>query len=75
MIIDGFVPCTGQHCETTATGNLLKHSGLNLSEPMLFGGTIATSRGSGTQGLPEDSTEHLAGPRQLRQWQCAALND
>jgi hypothetical protein len=37
MLIDGFVPSTGQHCETTATGNLLKHSGLNLSEPMLFG--------------------------------------
>jgi hypothetical protein len=37
MIIDGFIPFSGQHCETTATGNLLKHSGLNLSEPMLFG--------------------------------------
>jgi hypothetical protein len=27
----------GQHCETTATGTLLNHLGLRLSEPMLFG--------------------------------------
>ncbi len=27
----------GQHCETTATGTLLKHLGITLSEPMLFG--------------------------------------
>lgn len=27
----------GQHCETTATGTLLKQSGVELSEPMLFG--------------------------------------
>ncbi|MER5303041.1 BtrH N-terminal domain-containing protein [Streptomyces lasiicapitis] len=26
-----------QHCETTALGVLLRHEGLNLSEPMLFG--------------------------------------
>ncbi|TWU43600.1 hypothetical protein Poly51_62970 [Rubripirellula tenax] len=31
---DGFV---GQHCETTATGALLRHLGIELSEPMLFG--------------------------------------
>lgn len=31
---DAFV---GQHCETTAMGNLLKHAGLPLTEPMLFG--------------------------------------
>ncbi len=37
MLIDGFEPFVGQHCETTATGNLLKYAGLNLSEPMLFG--------------------------------------
>jgi hypothetical protein len=37
MIIEGMEPFVGQHCETTATGNLLKHAGLNLSEPMLFG--------------------------------------
>lgn len=27
----------GQHCETTALGVLLTHSGISLSEPMLFG--------------------------------------
>lgn len=27
----------GDHCETTATGTLLKHIGIELSEPMLFG--------------------------------------
>lgn len=27
----------GQHCETTALGVLLRHEGLDLSEPMLFG--------------------------------------
>lgn len=27
----------GQHCETTATGALLSHININLSEPMLFG--------------------------------------
>jgi hypothetical protein len=37
MKIKNFVPFKGQHCETTATGNLLKHAGLALSEPMLFG--------------------------------------
>jgi hypothetical protein len=37
MIVEGFEPFVGQHCETTATGSLLKHAGLDLSEPMLFG--------------------------------------
>lgn len=37
MIINNFVPFSGQHCETTATGSLLTHLGINLSEPMLFG--------------------------------------
>lgn len=37
MIIQNFAPLPGQHCETTATGSLLKHAGLELSEPMLFG--------------------------------------
>lgn len=37
MIIDNFRPFTGQHCETTATGSLLKQIGIELSEPMLFG--------------------------------------
>ncbi|MER5961463.1 BtrH N-terminal domain-containing protein [Streptomyces sp. NPDC002057] len=27
----------GQHCETTALGVLLRHEGIDLSEPMLFG--------------------------------------
>lgn len=27
----------GQHCETTATGNLLYQKGIKLSEPMMFG--------------------------------------
>jgi hypothetical protein len=30
-------PFEGQHCETTATGTLLNHIGLELSEPILFG--------------------------------------
>ena len=37
MLVNDFVPFKGQHCETTATGSLLKHVGLELSEPMLFG--------------------------------------
>lgn len=30
-------PYDGQHCETTATGTLLKQLGIDLSEPLLFG--------------------------------------
>lgn len=30
-------PFIGQHCESTATGTLLKQIGIDLSEPMLFG--------------------------------------
>jgi len=37
MIIPDFRPFGGQHCETTATGTLLKQLGIELSEPMLFG--------------------------------------
>lgn len=37
MIINNFKPFIGQHCETTATGSLLQHLGIDLSEPMLFG--------------------------------------
>jgi hypothetical protein len=37
MIIKDIKPFEGQHCETTATGTLLKQIGINLSEPMLFG--------------------------------------
>lgn len=37
MKIRNFKPFVGQHCETTATGSLMKHIGIELSEPMLFG--------------------------------------
>ncbi len=37
MMIDGFTPYEGDHCETTAIGNILQHAGIHLSEPMLFG--------------------------------------
>jgi len=37
MQIPEFVPFAGQHCETTATGCLLKQIGVELSEPILFG--------------------------------------
>ena len=37
MIIENFEPFIGQHCETNTTGNLLKHCGIELSEPMLYG--------------------------------------
>jgi hypothetical protein len=35
--IKGFEPFIGQHCETVATGSLLKAAGIEMSEPMLFG--------------------------------------
>ena len=37
MIIDNFSPFSGHHCETTATGSLLKYLGIEISEAMLFG--------------------------------------
>ncbi len=37
MTIDNFKPFLGEHCETTATGSLLKQIGIEISEPMLFG--------------------------------------
>ncbi len=37
MVLENFQAFEGQHCETTATGTLLKQIGLNYSEPMLFG--------------------------------------
>jgi len=37
MILKDFTPFNGVHCETTATGSLLKHIGIDVSEPMLFG--------------------------------------
>ncbi|WP_217559973.1 BtrH N-terminal domain-containing protein [Paenibacillus sp. GbtcB18] len=36
-IIESFVPYQGEHCETTAIGNLLQHAGVRLTEPLLFG--------------------------------------
>lgn len=37
MKIENFKPFDGQHCETTATGTLLRQLDIELSEPMLFG--------------------------------------
>jgi len=37
MKIEKIKPFNGQHCETTATGTLLRQLGIELSEPMLFG--------------------------------------
>lgn len=37
MLIKTLKPFRGKHCETTATGTLLNHLGISLSEPMLFG--------------------------------------
>ncbi len=37
MILEKIKPFNGQHCETTATGTLLKQLDIELSEPLLFG--------------------------------------
>jgi len=37
MIIKRFEVFNGDHCESTATGSLLKHAGMEISEPMLIG--------------------------------------
>ncbi len=37
MIIDNVSFPAGQHCETTTLGALLRHDGLDLPEPVLFG--------------------------------------
>lgn len=37
MLLEDFKPFIGQHCETTATGSLLKQLGFSFSEPMMFG--------------------------------------
>ncbi|WP_405102354.1 BtrH N-terminal domain-containing protein [Micromonospora sp. NBC_01412] len=37
MIIENVAFPAGRHCETTALGALLRHEGIDLSEPMLFG--------------------------------------
>ncbi|MFI0791775.1 BtrH N-terminal domain-containing protein [Micromonospora rubida] len=37
MIIENVAFPAGRHCETTTLGALLRHEGIDLSEPMLFG--------------------------------------
>ncbi|MDW7655767.1 MAG: BtrH N-terminal domain-containing protein [Bacillota bacterium] len=37
MVIKDFKEYKGQHCESTATGCLLKHAGIEMSEPMMLG--------------------------------------
>lgn len=37
MNVGNLKPFEGQHCETTATGTLLRQLGIELSEPLLFG--------------------------------------
>ena len=37
MKIENIKPFEGQHCETTATGTLLRQLDIELSEQMLFG--------------------------------------
>ncbi len=37
MIIENFEGFNGRHCESTATGCLLSHAGMEISEPMLIG--------------------------------------
>lgn len=37
IVIEDFEAYPGEHCETTAMGNLLQAAGVRLSEPMLFG--------------------------------------
>ncbi|WP_268846191.1 BtrH N-terminal domain-containing protein [Flavobacterium aestivum] len=37
MKIENLKPYSGEHCETTATGTLLRQLDIDLSEPMLFG--------------------------------------
>ncbi|QXV66782.1 BtrH N-terminal domain-containing protein [Mucilaginibacter sp. 21P] len=37
MKVENIKAFDGQHCETTATGTLLRQIGIELSEPMLFG--------------------------------------
>ena len=37
MIIDNFFEFKGKNCESSATGCLLKHAGIEMSEPMMLG--------------------------------------
>lgn len=77
MIIEQIQPFNGQHCETTATGTLLKQIGIELSEPMLFGlgeglGFIFWNMKSmgfpfiGGRVKPDLLTQHIASNLQLQ---------
>lgn len=77
MIIEQIQPFNGQHCETTATGTLLKQMGIELSEPMLFGlgeglGFIFWNMKSmgfpfiGGRVKPDLLTQHIASNLQLQ---------
>ncbi|NNL48366.1 MAG: BtrH N-terminal domain-containing protein [Acidimicrobiia bacterium] len=67
--IRGFKPFAGHHCETTTTGNLMRHAGLELSEPMLVGVGESLAFGVlvfkgapciGGRPKPEEITQNLA---------------
>lgn len=66
--IAGFEPFVGEHCETTATGNLLHAAGLPLSEPMMFGLGQGLSYGIFTfKGAPAPFIGGRTRPEQLTQ--------
>ncbi|MDO7908754.1 BtrH N-terminal domain-containing protein [Paenibacillus sp. JX-17] len=70
-IIEDFIPFEGEHCETTAIGNLLQFAGVRISEPKLFGigqglgFTYWDSKGMdfpfiGGRIKPDELTAHIA---------------
>lgn len=65
----------GQHCETTATGNLLYHQGIKLTEPMMFG--LAEGLGFIFLNLKSFNLPFIGGrtkPFELTQKLCLNLN-
>jgi len=65
----------GEHCETTATGNLLAQIGIHLSEPMLFG--LGEGLGFIFLNLKSFPLPFVGGrskPFELTQTLCANLN-
>ncbi|MFS4458165.1 BtrH N-terminal domain-containing protein [Bdellovibrio sp. HCB2-146] len=65
----------GQHCETTATGNLLYHQGITLSEPMMFG--LSEGLGFIFLNLKSFNLPFVGGrtkPFEITQKLCANLN-
>lgn len=58
-IVPNFTPFIGEHCETVATGNLLQHAGLELSEPMLLG--LGESIGFGVFSFKNMPAPFIAG--------------